>query len=653
MRNPFVTSTALLLAGIGFVPAMSSAQTPDAEELLQFLPEETGPFALEQVEVHDEAAFVKADYIYEPLQASIRYLLAYGDDVELLREHTSVTYSAANFTYYTDISELREMIDDRSERTEIENALREGTRAKMLAWEREHGTLVEEHPMIELFPAEAGPFVMTGTSQPHSRRLNVSYLHTEQEQSLRARIWRGERARQHYELEKCDWDEDNAFTVDGQTFHGTGHPVDMRAEARIDDYFLWLSLEDDTEDRVTEQMQQQLKAFIERFDTGRLTEWQAPEGDAPIAELSEELVAGLVPQHTEHFTLQDIHTSDQAMHARAEYHYEPEEHKVVLHLAYLKDSDRLAGRYARNAGEFWIAVEPRCLTENMDWDWQTTQDRFSQLLEPVNEQELAEWTLRHGNLHEVNPLARYFPAELGPFSIASLNQDEEEPSVHARYQAAELDEPIRLSATYGDEAVRQFHQYHLRFFEEDLEELEINGAAFDVHASDTDITAFAFFDSLLVRAEYEQSEPGDPEAQRHRFMELLSEFEPGRIATEELAAEFQVNFDGTVDGKTFCLDPGCFDEHLTTCEPARFGGDIGPRLGANYEIEGPAGDDHCRLSFQYTRNPNEDWQEQPLYFHMDRQAGFKDAIQGIIDDCLQGDTEAHACEGPLLDVVEQ
>jgi hypothetical protein len=85
---------------------------------------------------------------------------------------------------------------------------------------------------------------------------------------------------------------------------------------------------------------------------------------------------------------------------------------------------------------------------------------------------------------------------------------------------------------------------------------------------------------------------------------------------------FDKAFDDTMDdGTKICLSPKCMDEYLSKFKQDVFVGRLNRSLGVMYKIEGSQGN-RCRISITYTANPNDEWENKPLYFYVESGEGF-------------------------------
>lgn len=628
-----------------FLPGICFGQNITGEDLTDFLPEESENFTLEQVDPDEDAAFIKADYIHQPTDTKIPFYLAYGEASEILYDYNASGYSQESFTYSRDISELREKSDDAYS---IAQELLGDLSTKLLAWELENGTLRDDYPMTGLFPIHLNSFSVTNFRVKTDVQTEASYRHSDLEQTVQFQLHRGELAHQEHELVKCEWTDQNAFEIAGETFYGNASESGMTIKTYTDGYFIDVTLRDRTDNPDVQHIEQQMEKFMESFNINRLSDWEAPVPKTPAVLLSEEQFADFLPDKTEHFSLQDIESKENAMLVKANYLYKPEEHMVTLNMAYRDDTNKLGGR-TQSVGNFRLNVVPKCLGNEVETN--DYNNHFSELYENIDESELANWEIEQASLEKVNPLARYFPATIGNFTVNSIRPDDEDLTVKAEYQQSDQEDPVNVLVTYGDDAARRYNQLQLSLFENEPTEMEVDNTSFDVLEMDDDIVAFKYDDHWLITVGYSDIDQENKEDLHQQLANFLNSFQPNQLANFEAPENYEMDFTGEKDGTKLCLGLDCFDEQISKCEPAQFGGRLQYRLGVMYKIEEPSGDNQCRLSFEYTRNPNSDLEEQPLYFLMNREDSFLESGRDIIEDCLEGNTEL--CEGPLLDIISE
>lgn len=637
---------------IWVLPAISFGQEITDDELESLLPVAPEDFTLESVEHHEDAMFIIANYIYEPLDVTIPFYMGYGEDTDVMREYISASRSTLDFSYSFDQGNLRDVVDDRSERFDIQNELQGDLSTRLTAWEFEHGTVREEYPLSQLLSLQSSDFHLNHVDPDSDLRIETSYTHADPDidQRISLNLIVGERGRQKYEYNRCDWTDEESIQVGDHRFYGSSATESgMSVNGWIDGMYFDIIFRDRTDDPDPELIEQQMVDFLEAYNLDRIYDWEAPDREAPALTLSEAQFSEIFTDETDHFKLQEISEFDDAMHIKATYLYEPQDEEVTLHLTYRDDRNRIARvGHRENIGNFRATVESGCMADQVDES--TLDDHFDELLESVSESDLARWELEHANIAEINPLAGFFPIDAGSYYISSFDPDDEDLNVRAQYHHPDHIDPVNVAVEYGDGAAEQYNQFQLMLFEHDIDRFEITGLPFDIFEDDGNMAAFSYMDGLLMAALYQNPEEEDVDALHEQLVDFFTEFEPATFAGWEPPEDYEMEFTGEVDGVPFCLDMECFDDHIARCEPGKFGGNISWNLGVMYSVEEPAGEDQCRLSLEYTDNPNSDWEEQPLYFTMDRGESFRDSAQDILDDCTEG-TGDHGCDGPLLDVI--
>ena len=108
---------------------------------------------------------------------------------------------------------------------------------------------------------------------------------------------------------------------------------------------------------------------------------------------------------------------------------------------------------------------------------------------------------------------------------------------------------------------------------------------------------------------------------------------------------------------TTCNDARCFDEAFQYCEPGVvFTTEEAVGARVEYEIlysfveEGVRG---CEVSMVYRENPNPDWVDKPLRLTLDPQQPFMEEITQGLQQCVEGTPGRYACEGPLVEAMQQ
>ncbi len=518
----------------------------------------------------------------------------------------------------------------------------------------------EEKELIsDLFPEEIGMFERYEKSYGNPMRFTARYRLPRGQQRVSVTLIRSELGRQHYQNNRCEWDEQSAAEIGGEMFYGVGDLSEsrvrnrstMNVDGRIDDFTVNITFSDHGDDPDEEEVEQLLTQFIEDFETERLYEWEAPEKKAPPMVLEVEAFEDFVPQKTEQFTLQDISTANDAMHLKAEYLYEPEDHKVILHIAYGEDSRRLLRSHRK--GQFRAAVETRCLEQKIE-SVQEYREHRDRLRESVSEADLTAWDLEHGMIDELNPLVQFFPAETDQFSVASLRPNDEELEVRGFYDHEGHDDEISIAVTYGDNAATEYRRLQLALSESDYGRKELGAKKVDFMYTNGNVAAHIFHDDLLYAIGYRNPDEEDPEVLQKNLISFMQEFSPDSFADFEPSTDHTVEYAKEDKGTRICYDLDCVTEQVASCESAKLGDRISRRQGMTFSVEEATGNDQCRISLVYTRHPESDWEDQPLYFTLNQGDDFRELAPRVLNTCLEGGgSDEFACEGPLLDVIEE
>lgn len=362
--------------------------------------------------------------------------------------------------------------------------------------------------------------------------------------------------------------------------------------------------------------------------------------------------AEFFPEETGPLRLQDVVSYEDAMHVRADYLYEPEDHEISIHMAYGDFSERLQVRGqlpGLRVGNFEFAGEYRCLREEVGDD--TFQEVAESLVLP-QEAEITRWEMENIDMTGMNPLAGLFPVDFDDYSITSFDPDPEDLQVVAAYEHIGDGDPVTLSVRYGDDAARQYNRYQLASTQEERHRFETGGITYNAVEAGDDFLVFTYQDHLLIEAGIEEpANLEDINAQTGYISEFLSAFDTDGLLAWQAPDDYEMEFDGTLeDGAVHCLDPGCIDEHLAECEPAGFGGRLGRGLGIMYRIEEADGD-QCRMSMTYiTNRRNDELEDEPMYFYINRNGSFAEEGLDLVEQCLEGASDE--CHGPLLDLME-
>lgn len=620
------------------------------DDLKVLLPGDTEDFTLVDAEAADDVMFVKGEYRYEPVGETLLFLIGYDEGAQKMsEEYPSTSYSAQKLRYSTVTDKLEEATDS-DEAREIARKLRSNADLNAFyKWELENSTLAEDFPLVEAVPLRTGSFALTGFEQINPRRMRVSYTHPEAESSISIEVYYGERARQEYEYRKCEMDQRNEMELGELTFRGYAIEGYLEAGKKFDESFVSMTLRaGDDQEESSEFLKQFAQNFAGSFDFDALTAFQLPGMGEPLGDLSAGDFPAFFPEEIEEFSLQELNIDEENMHVQGHYVYEPLDHDVTIHMAYGPFRSRLGGMNTELLGRFQLAVETDCLRTEFE-DRSQFSDLLDRIYEAFDHQELMRREIAHLSVEEIHPLTAYIDREIGSYTLDWFYPEEDDLRVIANYKDPE-GKTLELEITHGDRGVHEYRRHQLMFFEEKGERFEADGLTFKTIEMRGDYVTFAYVNNLLLVAGYEDA--GEPDRLQQKLTGFFSEWQPGRLAGFEAPEDAEMQFDGYAgDGTPICLDTDCFDDHLSACREAQFGGMLNIRLGVSYRIEGPTDNGDCRLSMVYTRNPNSEWEGQPLYFTLNPEERFQEIGRDVVEACLAGRVDEYNCEGPLLDLT--
>lgn len=244
------------------------------------------------------------------------------------------------------------------------------------------------------------------------------------------------------------------------------------------------------------------------------------------------------------------------------------------------------------------------------------------------------------------------PETLDGYTRNELDVKESSPSVRGVYQLESDDGTISFAISYGKDAADRYRKSRGKISlaagqgEMETGEVSVQGRSVITAQMGSQLIAMAYFNHFLVGVNAEGLDV--PESTVVDFLEKVG---LDRIAEWSPPDDVEYTLAETEPDASACVDMDCFSERVTQCEEAQLIGALGRRVTARYAVEGPAGDGQCRLSFVFTDNPNADWENTPLYFTVDSEAGFsmKD-VKTVMEGCVERDGDpSYDCEGPLLE----
>ncbi len=634
-----------------FMPFLAMAGP--AEDFRALIFEETEYFILEKVDFDKKNMFLRADYNYKPLDKKVTLLLQYGEN-DLIAEKTRAMRSIFKLHYAVDNGALRETLT-RREIDDIYDRFKELYNYKgFIAWQKQHGTLLDDHPEVALFPLEYKSFSIRNFKY-RLGEIKANYKIADGDGNLRIKLMQGEGARQYAQRFFCSTPEE--ITLDGVSFYLEEDEDSYLLQTKLDNVFLsvnnYIGEDGDKESAIYKT-----KSFIKNLDLKRIDNFDYPGVEGPGNGLQPITIDAddfkpFFPEKSGDLRLQKVYAYPDAMHVRVDYLFEPENHEVSLHMALGNYRERLKTRLrvGSSVGNFSIAYETGCLEKKIG------KEAFRQVINsmPVpDEADMFQWEMENIDYTALNSLAGYFPVSFGKFSVASFSPDGDELEVRSEYTVTGREEPISFNVVYGEEAAKNYNRYQLAMFKEEtgLRSVDIDGLTFEVVDIGKRILAAHYNDQLLITASLKKEEDEEEETAIMKDMEeFLTGFDVSRFMDWESPDNYEKEFDDTMeDGTKICLSAKCMDAHISRCEPAAFGGRLNRRLGVIYKIEESRGG-RCRMSMTYTANPNDEWEDKTLYFYVESGESFINAVKRKVEDCLEGN--AANCEGPLMDIINQ
>jgi hypothetical protein len=522
-----------------------------------------------------------------------------------------------------------------------------------IKWQKQHGNLLEKHPVIEVFPLEYKSFSIKGFKFDRGE-FKASYRTPEAGGYPSVTLLAGEAARQYARSNLCG--DPEKIDINGTAFYPREGKRSYSLLTSLDKVFITIGYRygDDPDKQA---IQEKTASLAKGLELERIRNFEYPRIEGPVEGMQQVEIAAddfkrFFPEKSEDLTLQKVHSYPDAMHIRADYLYEPENHKVSLHMAYGDYRDRLkTGLRGSSVGNFRTAYETGCLHEKID---RKAIRQVTSSIPVPDEADIVQWEMKNLDYTAVNSLAGYFPSSFGKFTVESFNPDDDELEVKSKYAVAGSEKPLYFNVVYGKEAAKNYNRYQFAAFEkeEKLRTIDFGTLTFEVLDIGERILAAHYDDQLLLTATMRKDENTKTASGVINDMkDFLAGFEVEQFADWEAPEHYEETFDGTMDdGTKICLSPKCIDEYLSKCKPAVFVGRLNYSLGVMYKIEGSQGN-RCRISMTYTANPNDEWEDKPLYFNVKSGENFKNVVREKVKNCLEGN--ASNCEGPLMELIKQ
>ena len=97
-----------------------------------------------------------------------------------------------------------------------------------------------------------------------------------------------------------------------------------------------------------------------------------------------------------------------------------------------------------------------------------------------------------------------------------------------------------------------------------------------------------------------------------------------------------------------CGSQDCFNKNFFSCTPASLKADSPGLGGVSYNILGPT-TGGCKMTFEYTSNPNPTWVNQPMTCTFNNAIDFQTSIQNTFNAAIKGRSD---CTGPLAIILK-
>ncbi len=107
-----------------------------------------------------------------------------------------------------------------------------------------------------------------------------------------------------------------------------------------------------------------------------------------------------------------------------------------------------------------------------------------------------------------------------------------------------------------------------------------------------------------------------------------------------------INIKTDVTQTVDCGSEDCFHQKFAVCQPSTLKADAG-FASVEYKIIGPA-TGGCKMTFQYTTNPNPDWVNKEMTCTFDNKISFDASIEKVFNGVINGSV---ICSGPLYTIL--
>lgn len=259
---------------------------------------------------------------------------------------------------------------------------------------------------------------------------------------------------------------------------------------------------------------------------------------------------------------------------------------------------------------------------------------------------------------QAQDLEALVPQELEGYTLENVDQ-QADAAIQVLYEAENDGEPpVNMILAYGGDGQGLYQQIQsaIEMGDMDAQEIEVGEKTFVGFKDGTEFIAVDHFDGFTLAVGYTDVDAEAPSEDLAASVgDFLEAFDPQRVAEADPPGDMEAAGDPEAADGAVCPDMDCFAQRVSECQEAEVGASLGPGLSALYAVEGAAEGNACRISFEFTDNPNPEIEGEPLFFTLPGDTPWSEAIvQEVMEGCLGGDEEAletYHCEGPLLEAM--
>ncbi|MGJ3235418.1 hypothetical protein [Marivirga sp.] len=530
-----------------------------------------------------------------------------------------------------------------------------------IKWQVQYGDILEDLPALSLFPLEIENFnyeEMTIYQGASSRNLSnsVTYFNPELNKDVKVTIDHGLKAKLNFKV--CDKSSpylvnENEFFVEKNI--RKRNKTNLTLKYYQEGILVTVKIDAD-ENRALEDELEEIKPLLEKLDIESMKQFEFPSihqpfADVPNTKMDTDFFREVFTINNEDFKLQKVTSHEDKMILTYHISNEPEQLNFKLHLAYGDFGKEIDGGRSNiyRINHFEVYEEFEC--GRVDLERGEKLDIINNSYS-FDKQKIALWEKENVDFSKANPLVDLVPAKVGVFKLIKCGFDINDLEAGYVYKNKKDDE-VNLGLSYGMKAVKEYHEFQLKTFNENEEmesgQFSVNNHSYTFMEIRNGIGAFMMKDNLLLRL-FIESEKNKFNQSKETLKSFLKELDIIRIFQFEPPEDYNLEVPTvSKDGKEICWDAKCMEEKLANCETAVFGGRLNFRLSVLYTIEKNM-DDKCKISMVYDRNPNKDWEGKPLYFTIPKDGDFKEEVIRKVSDCMEGKSDD--CTGPLMDEIE-